>query len=627
MDRSSFSLPVATSLCAILALTCVFALRQAASLDAGFHLSAGASILAGDGWPARDRLTYTLTDRPYVDTSWGYQVMVAAVEGSFGAGGLVALHALAAVATFALAAGSVPRDASGIALLPAWLLLAVLSAELRFQVRPELVSYLFLALTLFVLTRHAEGRSGALWVLPPLFWVWGNTHALFVTGWAALGCFLVGDAWRRRALDGFSVKIAAACVLAPLANPYGLRGVVFPFTLLTRFDRDNPFSSSIGEFVSPLTLGSDPAAGFPFYPVTVVWAFRILFVLVLLSLPGLWRRRRFDLLLVTIPFAYLAAKMVRNVPLLAVVALPTLVIGLEPWLARLPGRRHIFRLVPAGAALVALLWIPFVVTDAHYLATRRSDRFGVGWNRTVLPVEAAAWARDAGLPGRVLNHLNFGGWWRWATGSPVFIDGRLEVVGEDFYDRYRAILADPRRLEAAVREWDVGYVVFPYATNRNLLQGLSGDRRWRLLYVDGVAAIFGRADRIPAARVDPGTRARTTGRVEVDLTGVPGLDPAVPRRRAFHPFRKRHFPDEGHALGLFHYFRRDPARAAVSFARATRESGGSYYELYHNLGAALRRLGRTEEALACYRIVLAENPEDRAARERVAELAQGGGGR
>ena len=68
-----------------------------------------------------------------------------------------------------------------------------------------------------------------------------------------------------------------------------------------------------------------------------------------------------------------------------------------------------------------------VCTDAYYVANRRPERTGAGWNAVELPTAAAAYARDAGLEGPVLNHLNFGGYLMWALRTPVFVDARTEV--------------------------------------------------------------------------------------------------------------------------------------------------------------------------------------------------------
>ena len=53
-----------------------------------------------------------------------------------------------------------------------------------------------------------------------------------------------------------------------------------------------------------------------------------------------------------------------------------------------------------------------------------------------------------------------------------------------------------------------------------------------------------------------------------------------------------------------------------------RESDGAYYEVYHNLGAALFRLGSDQEARDCFRIVLDEAPGNETARERLEQLEE-----
>ena len=72
----------------VFVLLLALALRQVGSPDVGFHLNVGRSILAGDGWPTTDRLTYTLAEHAYVDTSWGYQTLVALTHSLAGAPGL-----------------------------------------------------------------------------------------------------------------------------------------------------------------------------------------------------------------------------------------------------------------------------------------------------------------------------------------------------------------------------------------------------------------------------------------------------------------------------------------------------------------------------------------------------------
>jgi tetratricopeptide (TPR) repeat protein len=260
-----------------------------------------------------------------------------------------------------------------------------------------------------------------------------------------------------------------------------------------------------------------------------------------------------------------------------------------------------------------------VRTDAYYIDSRRLERFGWGWNRLVLPIDAVRAADALGLHGAVLNHLNFGGWLMWARPDPVFIDGRLEVVGERFYKDYLEILGDERARESAVARYDIRWMIFPYATNPRLLGAVSQDPRWRLAYADHLAAIFARADAgTPALAPDVSTPVPPAA---LPGLGGPARSPAIERWLA-GLVRRRTFPTEDFNRGLFHLYRGELGAAEARFSRAVAASGGAWFETYNNLGAVLFRTGRLAEARRCYELVLEDDPGSSMARERLAEIAR-----
>jgi tetratricopeptide (TPR) repeat protein len=596
----------------VLLVLALFTLRDIASPDIGFHLEAGNHILDGNGWPQTDPFTYTVTDHAYIDTSWGYQVALALVERAFGAPGMILVHVALTLATFwlaTLAARLVPGE---VRVLVPLLLLGGLAAEPRFEVRPEMLSYALLALVLYLLHRRAEGLRAPLWILPPIFLVWTNAHSLFILGWVALACFVAGLWMKQRHVDLPLLGWSVASVAVGLVNPYGWKALAFPLVLATRMREANVFARSIGEFFSPLEYLRSDQLMFYFVPIVCFFGFALL---VLLSVRTLWRQRRFWCVLLCLAFLPLALVMIRNVPPLAVACLPGAVWGLS--LDRvldvlaLRGRlRGSVRHALLGGLLLVTVGLGLrVCTDAYYVSSRRLERFGLGWNALTQPIDAAAYAEQAGLPGRVLNHLNFGGWLMWALPDPVFIDGRLEVMGETFYEEYRRALDSPAGLEAAVQRHGIGWIVFPYRLTPDLLGGLSRHRGWRLVYVDQLAVIFVRSGGETEAFVHESVRRveRPAGPT-VEFTSLPGLGRVArpgPVAGWFSGLaRRQEYPTEAFNRGVFHYLRAEPARAAAAFAEAIRASGGRYYEIYNNLGSALSATGRLTEARACYRIYL-----------------------
>jgi len=620
----------ALALCFSLLLT--LSMRQVGSLDVGFHLKAGEHILNGNGWPGADPFTFTINDHPYTDTSWGYQVLLALTHRVGGAAGLVLLHAALALGVFLIVYRTCRLSSIDPATQAVLMTAGVLASEMRYEVRPELLSWLFLALVLHILHRHAEGLSSPLPALAAIHLVWANCHGLFILGWGALACFVVGSWLRRGTLDRRLATWGLTSAAVTMINPYGWRGVVFPFTLATRLSEANAFGQSIGELVSPFDLGLSNQL--PFYPRTPIWTFRLLFVLAVIALIPLLKRKRYESALVSILFLYLSARMIRNMPLMVVACLPGIISALPAGgMMEAMGLRKKTRRLATRAAFATIGLASVVVGlraqhDAYYIASRRPERSGLGWNRTVLPIGAAEYAARAGLDGPMLNHLNFGGYLMWARPRPVFIDGRLEVVGEEFYAYYQRVLTSEAELEACVAKYGIDWVVFPYATNPKLLARLSKDSRWRLAYVDAVAAIFVRDGPRASAFIDPALSVPGPS-LSPPPAVLPGLG-GVPRRGALARWidgllHRQVFPSENFSRGLFHYYRGEMDLAQARFAAGILEAGGSYYELYNNLGSVLYQKRRLKEAGDCYRVVLREDPGNRLAAERLAAISRTGG--
>lgn len=609
-------------------LAALLSCRQLGSADLGFHLKTGEHILAGHGWPKTDPFTDTMKNQAYIDTSWGFDVLVATVHRLTGPAGLTLLTMVLTLAILLLmtlrARLNTKLDPTA---LGVGLLMGTIAMEMRYEPRPEMVSYVLLALQAFLLSRRAAGRPTPAWTFVLVQLVWANMHSLFILGWLVMGIFLIGGWLEKKTFDrGLALALVAAIVVS-FVNPYGFEGVRFPFTLLTRFQSNNPFAQTIGEFISPFSLKLSEQ--FPFYPHWPIWTFRILAATSAIAALIWLRRKQYTSMLLVLAIFPLSVSMIRNIPLFVVVALPAMITALPigKWIEarwKLPVARSV---LPTAAIVLSLILAIRVFHDAYYLETRRTDRFGVGWNRLVLPVEAAAFVSKLDMPGAMLNHLNFGGYLMWATKGPVFIDGRLEVVGESFYNDYNRIFTSEVALEQAVVRHDIGWIFTPYAGAPELIRRLSADPRWRLAHVDGVAAVFVRVDRADVRDrvemfIDPLlTELLAPGSPSTPWNQLPGMG-GPPRigglaRWLDGLLRRQRFPSDDFYLGLFCLFRKEYEPAARRFTEAIKASDGAWYDAYANLGAVLWRMGDKAGAAAAYKVVLREDPGNRVAGERV----------
>ncbi len=635
------------------ALTLVFLLiailgaRQTGSLDAGHHLQAGRGILAGQGLPREEALTFASSGHELIDTSWGYQVLAALVHLAAGPSGLSLFHAAVILATFLLMGLTARMRSADTLVLAVLLLLGALASEPRFEAGPELLSCLLLALTLWVLHRYATlmeepraadapRRAGRL--LPALLLVqllWVNVDGLFVLGWLAMGCCVAGLWIASRRPDPRLAAWSGGAVAATLINPYGWRGVAASLGLagsLTPETLSGPANVSASPFQ---LLVSGPL---PPYPRAAIACYLILALLSLAALPGAIRKKRFWCLLLWLPFLVLSARSVRNIPWMVIACLPWMAwasnaAGIFDAAARrtrvrMEARRARTLLTGLAAALVfvTLILTLRVATDGHYVGSRRLARTGLGWNRLIIPVDAAEFAARAGLDRvRVLNHASLGGWLRWSLGSQVYFDPRL-AIDEALQRRYEASLGSLPARDGEVLRFGIGWIIFPYASEPKLLLDLSADPEWILAYVDHLSAVFVRVGTEAQGRIDPNLvsvfDARSAAPRPEELPGLGSGEPPGPMRAWLSGiWRRQHYPVQDRNLGLFHYSRGEIEHASARFSMAIARSGGAFYEIYGDLGSSLFHMGEFRLAREALRVVLSRDPHDRLATRRLEEMA------
>ena len=297
-----------------------------------------------------------------MNTNWLYDLLTYAVFQGFGAFGGAALVLLKAVLAGVLALllvrlGWCGRGLWAPAVGAAW---AVLVLSPWLMLHPMIVSYLFLALTVYFLERpHRPAPEEdplaaksvsfvAYWPLLPLFALWANLDAWFLLGPLTVALYLLGQALQTKfgpVRDGRAVRkgelsalglALPACLAACLLNPHGVYAFLTPPAQLGLspaahvLEQDAAFH---GLLLSPFQsayyynrgLGWTPA-GLAFYPLALFGALSFA-----VNFAG-WRWR---CALVWLALFLLAALQVRAVPFFAVVAGPLLALNVQEFLGRL----------------------------------------------------------------------------------------------------------------------------------------------------------------------------------------------------------------------------------------------------------------------------------------------------
>jgi hypothetical protein len=476
----------------VVALLC----HTAADPDLWGHLAFGRQTLH-DGLGRTDVFSYTAPGAPVLNHEWLSDVITYAVFATLGPVGVVGLRLALLVAMLGLVCGAV-RRAGGDGLAAALVAALVVVGGFPWFVtaRPQLYTFVGLALFLTAMTRADAGDARGLLATPLATVAWVNLHGGVVAGLALLGCWgalRVAQALRaddRRRAATIAVALALH-VPAALANPFGVAlWRFFAATLVVRrpeiAEWQHVSPTDLGDLLGVVALAAMAAlvvrSGERRDPVQLILA-------ALLCGAALSARRHLALALVAT----------------AIVAAPHAAAVLSGVAA--PGRTR----APAVAALTA----------AALLATAGLTRAGcVVVEPGTVPYAAVEYLKRAGVDGRLAVLFDWGSYaiWHLSPRVHVSIDGRREAVYSpaQLAEHATFLYGSPGWRAPLDRDRvDVALVSPRFAVYRRL--GAEPD--WRRAFDDGTAAVFvrrgsiadGRLAAAPAPPVGPGPLCLSRG--------------------------------------------------------------------------------------------------------------------
>lgn len=441
--------------------------------DTWWHIRSGEYTLS-KGMIYADPFSFTKLGEPWVNHSWGSQVVIYGAWATLGNLGLALYTALLATAGM----GFVYRMCEGNVYVRAFaLVLGGATAAVFWSARPQMMSFLLSAVVLYLLWLYKVRKVNRLWLLPLVMWVWGNLHAGFSIGFIFMGGVIAGEIlgnlfaptredrieWRG---VGKLILIALISVIVLVINPYGLEILKVPFQTL-----------SIGALQAYIEEWNSPN-----FHDRQVWPF-VALLLGTLGLVGASGRRLdwTDFVLFS-GTAFMGLLAGRNIAVFAVAATPILTRHANATLTRLGLILRSAKTVPITRAYVNLLLVLLVgfAVLANLLLVIDAETIDDAQKR-FLPVAVAEQIRSANYVGNMFNSYNMGGYLLFALPDvPVFVDGRTDLYGNDFLLRYlRAANGIPGWREL-LDEYDIGFVVVERASG--IAYWLAEEPGWRLDY-------------------------------------------------------------------------------------------------------------------------------------------------
>ncbi len=474
--------------------------------DLGRHLRLGEIIWQTKSIPLTNLFSYTYPDFPFINSHWLFELLAYLGQQTIGLQAVLVLKLAIFLAAVSLILAIVPKKQY--LLLPIGFIFLHTLRE-RPELRPEILSFLFTALTLYILEKYSRFTGmKSVWLLPLIQLVWVNSHIYFIVGLILQAIFLfhLGYRYLRSHLTRGLIaqesgkpmyqnvssvqghepifdlvhrlkilgSIFVLSVLASLINPSGIKGFFNPLTFnqnygYTIVENQTMFLLESINFKDPNFLFVKLSAGIIIG--SIIWALiRKRLTILNLGLSG------FGLAL--------ALLNVRSFPYLVFISLPAVLENFGTL------RSNVLPKILILVTIPMLFYESFLYLNGDYYKYTNSD--------TTPKLEFKESGKAAldfvlvnKLPQPVFNNFDIGSYitYRGWPQYRIFVDGRPGEYPREFFQQvYIPAQADFNKFRELDERIGFKTIIFSHTDQtpwgKTFLASIVKDNGWKTVYID-----------------------------------------------------------------------------------------------------------------------------------------------
>jgi hypothetical protein len=474
--------------------------------DIFWHLSTGKYIIETKSVPSQDVFGFITQGQQWIPFEWGWDVTAYSIFSAADFIGLYIFNVIIIAVIFFLIYLMLRKFKVPLPLSIFYLLILILGVRYRLEIKPNIISYLFLVLTLFLIVNYKYfGKSyKILFFIPPIFMVWANMHMGVLAGVMLLGIYLSSEIIlfvKEKKKEGlkYAIIVFAASIIFMLINPNHIMTYIYSFqhTQMKMIDQ-------IYEWMSPFNsnfLGK---------------LFNIIYIIFLAGILVVYadfkKKKDWFEILVYILFAVYSLRAVRfTVDFIFVVS-----IFLFIAIYHIIKKETTLNLIRNGIYVKLFLLFMLVIfifstpNDKLYRALGFQKTFGTGIYEETFPVNMFNFMKEnkiTEIGERPFNTFDFGGYFIWNfPGKKNFIDSRN--LNDSIWNSFITIFTKQTGYQNLINEYRLDYFAIfqtsylqaagsgntnaiPKIFESNIISYLSSKPdEWKLIYWDDKSFLY-----------------------------------------------------------------------------------------------------------------------------------------
>ena len=460
--------------------------------DLGRHLKLGEIIINCRCIPQTNLFSYTHPNFPIVNHEWLTEVIFYSIFSWFGLHGLLILKMVLVIITASLLY-LVALKKGSLFWVTVFSFLSITIFSTRFHVLPELFSYLFMSLFIFLIERYKQSRRIImLWPLPLLGLFWVNMHIYFIIGIGIYGLFILEEFIKAKKFDKKLLAVGTVLILSTFLNPSFVRGAILPFTVFNNYGLSVVENKSIFKIFAPTSTNSNIT--YTLKLQVLVFEFLVILFTILLFFKHFWKRVFH--LGNGLFAAILGIRFVRSISVFGVLGFIPLVQSFTQLEEKLRKNRSDLMDTIRGL-FVMVISIIIIIHSVGLLEYQILSFSFVSYSE-----KAVEFIKQSGLRGSIFNNYRIGNQLIYGLypQEKVFVDARPEAYPASFFDDYWRMMADEKFFNQEVEKYKINAVVFrvdddPLKIIPFLLR-LVNSKDWIPIYADGLVSIIARDNEI-----------------------------------------------------------------------------------------------------------------------------------
>ncbi|MFH1427191.1 MAG: tetratricopeptide repeat protein [Patescibacteria group bacterium] len=473
---------------------------QLTMLDLGRHIKNGEMVWQNADVFYKNFYSFTEPDFPFINHHWlsGVIFYLLYLVGGFK---LLTLFNLLLALMVAAIIYYLTIKRSNFWLASFLILPVILILSERTDIRPEMFSYLFLAITFYLIDRFrfTNNYRYLIWLIG-LQLVWINLHVYFFLGLFLISLLLLEyliKLNKKFFKTDYAKKlffITVGCYLISLVNPNFIEGLIYPLNILKEYgyeivENKSPF------FLENLMINYNIII-FKILVGVLIVSYLILLIYSYKKKKGWYKIIDFNLAM-AIFFTVIAFMAIRNLPIFALMTLPIIAINLNEIKIKKLAKSYVF--LPVLIIAFYLLVASWLIIDYQGEKRFLKNDFGLGLEAG--SEDSIRFFRENELNGPMFNNYDLGSaliFWLYPR-EKVFVDNRPEAYSVSFFNNiYKPMMEEDIAWLEYSEKFNIKTIYISHTDStpwaRAFIRNRLLDPEWPLIFFDKYTLIMVKAE-------------------------------------------------------------------------------------------------------------------------------------